>query len=180
MTPSDNVPRAADVEGDSSSLSKRLRSYTPELIARTFHECYETLAPHFGWETQLQSRKEWTDVPESNKALMIATVRCTLIETLNLLNTAVEAADALEAAEARVEELTDALRAISGHEHYTFSYEPGSEPGDPVHHRVTGNGPGLYHGEGDAYFTAETCPVCIAAAVLKEANEIPAPKEPTR
>lgn len=43
-----------------------------EELARRFHETYERLAPSFGYETREASRKEWADVPDRNKRLMIA------------------------------------------------------------------------------------------------------------
>lgn len=46
----------------------------PETLARKFHEAYERLAPDFGYETRRDSAVPWEDVPEQNKALMIATV----------------------------------------------------------------------------------------------------------
>lgn len=43
-----------------------------EALARMFHENYEALAPQFGYKTREASAKPWADVPEQNKALMIA------------------------------------------------------------------------------------------------------------
>lgn len=45
---------------------------TPEQLAVRFHETYERLAPSHGYETRKESAKPWADVPENNKALMIA------------------------------------------------------------------------------------------------------------
>lgn len=45
---------------------------TAEQVARAFHEAYERLAPDHGWETQERSRKDWDDVPEANRSLMVA------------------------------------------------------------------------------------------------------------
>lgn len=45
-----------------------------ERIAKRIHATYETLAPRFGWETQARSRERWENVPEENRALMIAVV----------------------------------------------------------------------------------------------------------
>ncbi len=45
---------------------------TPGLLAQAFHEAYERLAPSFGYKTRDASAKPWRDVPEQNKALMIA------------------------------------------------------------------------------------------------------------
>ena len=49
-----------------------------ELIAQDFHETYERLAPYHGYETREASAKSWADVPEQNKALMVAVVRSLL------------------------------------------------------------------------------------------------------
>src|SRR5690606_18488805 len=46
-----------------------------EVIASHFHEAYERLAPKFSYTTRKSSAKPWSDVPESNKQLMIATVQ---------------------------------------------------------------------------------------------------------
>ena len=43
-----------------------------ENIARAFHESYERLAPEHGYETREASAKPWVEVPEQNKALMVA------------------------------------------------------------------------------------------------------------
>lgn len=44
-------------------------------LAMWFHEAYEDLAPEHGYKTRDASRKPWADIPETNKALMIATAR---------------------------------------------------------------------------------------------------------
>lgn len=46
-----------------------------EIVARAFHEKYESLAPDHGYETRKASAKPWADVPDANKALMIATAQ---------------------------------------------------------------------------------------------------------
>ena len=46
-----------------------------EFVARQFHETYERLAPTFGYETRRESRTPWSQVPEHNRSLMIATAR---------------------------------------------------------------------------------------------------------
>lgn len=46
-----------------------------ETIAQAFHEAYEELAPSTGYETRVESRKPWSDVPATNKTLMINTVQ---------------------------------------------------------------------------------------------------------
>lgn len=53
---------------------------TPEDVARAFHDAYESFAPSFGYKTRDASAVPWEDVPENNRALMIATVRNVLIE----------------------------------------------------------------------------------------------------
>jgi len=45
---------------------------TPEQLAQLFHETYERLAPEHGYETRKASAVPWADVPDNNKALMIA------------------------------------------------------------------------------------------------------------
>ena len=44
----------------------------PELLAHFFHDEYEKLAPAYGYETRKASAVAWADVPEKNKALMVA------------------------------------------------------------------------------------------------------------
>ena len=46
-----------------------------EMIAKSFHEAYENLAPNFDYETREASAKPWDQVPEHNRNLMIATVQ---------------------------------------------------------------------------------------------------------
>lgn len=73
-----------------------MRSYvvpTPEQIAREFHEAYEAFAPEFGYSTRKESAVPWDEVPETNRALMIATVRQVVIERHNLLRIAEAAGD---------------------------------------------------------------------------------------
>lgn len=45
-----------------------------EAIAQAFHEAYERLAPSFGYSTREASAKPWSEVPQNNRSLMIATV----------------------------------------------------------------------------------------------------------
>jgi len=47
---------------------------TPEQIAEQFHTTYEQLAPKHGYETRKASAVPWAEVPEQNRALMIAVV----------------------------------------------------------------------------------------------------------
>ena len=49
-------------------------------LAQRFHEAYERLAPSFGFETREASAKPWADVPEQNRALMIAVCDEILVE----------------------------------------------------------------------------------------------------
>jgi len=51
-----------------------------EVLAQAFHETYERLAPAHGYRTREASAKPWADVPEQNKALMIA-VCAEILET---------------------------------------------------------------------------------------------------
>jgi len=49
-----------------------------EQIAQAFHEAYERLAPDFGYQTREASAKPWAEVPEQNRALMVAVVQSLL------------------------------------------------------------------------------------------------------
>lgn len=47
-----------------------------EAIARHFHRTYDRLSASFGWTPQPSARgKDFDELPESNRALMVATVR---------------------------------------------------------------------------------------------------------
>lgn len=59
--------------------------YTPAKLAKLFHETYERLAPEHGYKTRAESAVPWDDVPENNKALMIATCH-KLLEHLDQVN----------------------------------------------------------------------------------------------
>jgi hypothetical protein len=50
-------------------------SLTAEDLAKKFHDEYERLAPLHGYRTRLSTAKPWSDVPDNNKRLMIATAR---------------------------------------------------------------------------------------------------------
>lgn len=50
------------------------RRLTDEQLAERFHEAYERLASSFGYRTRDESAVPWTEVPDANRALMIATV----------------------------------------------------------------------------------------------------------
>lgn len=49
-----------------------------EQIAQAFHSEYEAAAPVHGYETRKASAVDWPDVPEANRALMVATVQALL------------------------------------------------------------------------------------------------------
>lgn len=46
-----------------------------EVLARQFHNIYESVAPLFNYHTKLESRVPWEDVPEPNKTVMIQTCK---------------------------------------------------------------------------------------------------------
>ena len=48
---------------------------TVEATTRLFHETYERLAPSFTYKTRRSTAVAWENVPESNRRLMLATVR---------------------------------------------------------------------------------------------------------
>ena len=50
------------------------------MLCEVMHDAYEEAAKSEGWETQVQSRKPWSDVPEANKATMRVAVRALLDE----------------------------------------------------------------------------------------------------
>lgn len=66
-------------------MSYRL-PWSPEETAKRFHDAYEALAPMFKHSTRFESRKEWCELDESMRALMIATVRAVLIEQVATLD----------------------------------------------------------------------------------------------
>ena len=53
---------------------------TGELLARTFHNAYERLAPSFGYQTRDDSRQPWEEVPEQNRKLMVATAEAVIAQ----------------------------------------------------------------------------------------------------
>jgi hypothetical protein len=53
---------------------------TAELLARTFHNAYERLAPSFGYQTRDDSRQSWEEVPEQNRKLMVATAEAVIAQ----------------------------------------------------------------------------------------------------
>ena len=48
------------------------KGITPEELAQWFHEVYQELAPAFNYQTREESAKPWNQVPENNRALMVA------------------------------------------------------------------------------------------------------------
>lgn len=67
----------------SESLVIPLDALEPERVARFFHECYEILAPEYGYRTREASAKPWDEVPENNRKLMIATAAAVLQRLAN-------------------------------------------------------------------------------------------------
>jgi hypothetical protein len=61
-----------------------------EAIAKSFHDAYEELAPRFGYETRVDSRTVWDNVPPNNRALMTATVAMVVQESPELLRLALD------------------------------------------------------------------------------------------
>lgn len=55
-------------------MTPRPDTPTTEALAQAFHEAYERLAPSFGYETRRESAVPWEQVPEQNRALMVAVV----------------------------------------------------------------------------------------------------------
>lgn len=51
-----------------------------EQVAKLFHDTYERLAPEHGYKTRKASAVPWEDVPEKNRALMIATCKIVIAE----------------------------------------------------------------------------------------------------
>jgi hypothetical protein len=69
------VRRMRDLFGFSpAARAERTEPATGEDVARMFHEAYERLAPEYGYRTREASAKPWDEVPEQNRALMVATV----------------------------------------------------------------------------------------------------------
>ena len=57
------------------------KTYSADDVAKMFHETYEDLAPEFGYETRIDTRKDWKEVPENNRELMKATCK-TVVNSL--------------------------------------------------------------------------------------------------
>ena len=73
-------------DGTYSAKEMEEQTFPPstwESVARLFHRNYEDLAPEFGYATRPESAVAWADVPEQNRALMIATVGQTLRDLLD-------------------------------------------------------------------------------------------------
>jgi hypothetical protein len=85
---------------------------TPGEIAQAFHEAYERGAEYFGYKTRPESAVSWEDVPENNKALMIATVRGVLIERRMVVKGG-PLVQALGDARLEAEALAEALESVS-------------------------------------------------------------------
>ncbi len=51
---------------------------SPVVVAQLFHEAYERLAPEHGYKTREASAVPWDDVPEDNRALMVATAEAVI------------------------------------------------------------------------------------------------------
>ena len=49
-----------------------------EKACEVMHDAYEKAALGTGWETNLASRKPWSDVPEANKETMRVSVKALL------------------------------------------------------------------------------------------------------
>lgn len=62
------------------ALSEEAGETRAEWVAERFHEIYERLAPAFSYETRRESAVPWADVPEENRALMVATARELLVQ----------------------------------------------------------------------------------------------------
>lgn len=59
----------------SSAAAGARPATSAEDVAQRFHEAYERLAPEHGYETRKASAKPWSEVPEQNRGLMVATVQ---------------------------------------------------------------------------------------------------------
>ena len=54
-------------------------------IARDLHDTYERLAPDYGYSTRPESRKEWSELPDNLRHLMLAVVDSVVITRLATL-----------------------------------------------------------------------------------------------
>lgn len=64
----------AERVGATPPLNEEIEMSDAEAIAREFHAAYEALAPSVGYRTRKASAVPWEQVPEYNRALMVATV----------------------------------------------------------------------------------------------------------
>lgn len=63
------------IGGTLTTAMKEKMVLDPEMVARSFHEAYERLAPKYGYKTRKESAVPWKDVPEKNKKLMKAVIK---------------------------------------------------------------------------------------------------------
>jgi hypothetical protein len=70
-----------------------------EELAKMFHETYERLAPAFGWKTKKGCNVSFEQLPERNKALMVATCQTILAALQEQNNTAVALLNELSVSE---------------------------------------------------------------------------------
>jgi hypothetical protein len=66
--------------GEIQSILEENNGLDAAALAKRFHEIYENLAPNFHYETRKKSAVPWSEVPENNKSLMIATCAALLRE----------------------------------------------------------------------------------------------------
>jgi hypothetical protein len=64
-----------------------------ERLAQLFHLHYEALAPLYDYETRPESRKEWEDVPETNRRLMVAVCKQLLANNIVTLRADLQQSD---------------------------------------------------------------------------------------
>ena len=79
-------------------------------VAQAFHEAYEELASEFGYKTREASAVPWADVPEGNKALMIATAE-RVMQAIDLP----AALEALEEAQGKLKAIGADLHLFDAH-----------------------------------------------------------------
>jgi hypothetical protein len=73
-----NCPVAIIAELEGRLVDLAPPKLTAEGLAQLFHENYEYLAPGHGYETRRDSAVPWTEVPEKNRALMVAVAAAVL------------------------------------------------------------------------------------------------------
>jgi hypothetical protein len=94
-----------------TELSRRVQ--TAHTIARAFHETYEQLAAGMGYETRIESRVPWDQVPAKNRMLMTRTVM-TLLE-VGTISPAVPAGPCMAVLDPGLPELRIACALRFGH-----------------------------------------------------------------